>query len=73
MLWLFLAVLGCTASACPHAIAYQRGSQEELVESPPPLGVGRPLTKLPRHRLHVVGYGLDLDTPWWVLCPVESS
>jgi hypothetical protein len=36
----------------------------------PAIGVGRPLTEPPHHRLHVAGSGLDLDQSPVVLCPV---
>jgi len=31
-------------------------------------GVARPLTELPRHRLHMVGHGLDMDHCSMVFC-----
>ena len=55
------ASLASTALACPHATARARGGREAPIGGLPPLGVYRPLTMSPRHRLHVMGYGLDMD------------
>ena len=49
------------ASACSHATACRRGGREAPVGVRATLGVGRPLTNPHRHRLRMVGCGLDMD------------
>jgi hypothetical protein len=45
-------------STCHHlSKGWMRGAGRDRA----PLGVGRPLTEPPRHRLRMVGCGLDMD------------
>ena len=65
-------VLISTASTCSHETACRRGGREVSVGGRATLGVGHPLSKPPRHRLCVVGCGLDMVhssvgfSPKWV-------
>ena len=52
--------------AC-HRLSKER--QRSIGKGSGALGVGRPLTEPPRHCLHVVGCGLDLDHSSVVLLP----
>jgi hypothetical protein len=60
----------CTALSCVHATARGRSGQEAPVGERPALGSGWPLTEPPRHRLRMVGSGIDMDHCSVVFCPV---
>ena len=52
---------------------HDEGEVERRRQGRAPLGVDRPLTDPSRHRLCVVGCGLDMDPSSVVLCLVELS